>query len=66
MATNEIFRDANHLSAPVPAGTKAGDPLRLGGLNCVAQTDRNEDGAANPDPVRGYDTSTRLVTRPCG
>lgn len=61
MATNEIYRDANHLSAPVPEGTKAGDPLRLGGLNCVAQTDRNEDGAANPDPVRGYDPNLNPV-----
>lgn len=54
MATNEIYRDANHLSAPVPEGTKSGDPLRLGGLNVVAQTDRNNDEAATPDPVRGY------------
>lgn len=55
MATNENLRDADHISAPVPAGTKAGAPLRLGGLNGVAQTDRaktdvapyNADGTPN-------------------
>lgn len=55
MATNENFRDADHLSLPVPAGTKAGAPLRIGGLNAVAQTDRaktdvppyNSDGTPN-------------------
>ena len=51
MATNEIFRDADHLSLPVPAGTLSGAPVRVGGLNGVTQTARNE-GAA-PDPVRG-------------
>jgi hypothetical protein len=56
MALNEIFRDADHLSLPVPAGTKAGDPVRIGGLNGVAETDRantsvpatNADGTKNP------------------
>ena len=51
MALNEIYRDADHLSLPVPATTKAGAPVRVGGLNGVCQTDRNE-GAA-PDPIRG-------------
>lgn len=55
MATNEIFRDADHLPLPVPAGKKAGDPVRIGGLNGVCQTDRantnvdvlNADGTPN-------------------
>lgn len=59
MATNEIFRDADHLSLPVPAGTKAGDPVRVGGLNGVAETDRNEGAAA--DPVRGPAVNTNPV-----
>ena len=56
MAKNEILRDADHLSLPVPSGTKTGDPLRIGGLNVVAETDRantvgvaprNNDGSIN-------------------
>lgn len=44
MALNEKFRDADHLSLPVPSGTKSGDPVRIGGLNGVAQTARGEGG----------------------
>lgn len=55
MATNETFRDADHLSLPVPAGSVAGDPRRIGGLNVVCETDRaktdvaayNDDGTPN-------------------
>ena len=55
MATNETFRAADFLSLPVPSGTKAGDPLRIGGLNVVAVTDRantsvsptNDNGTTN-------------------
>lgn len=55
MATNEVFRDADHLSLPVPSGTKAGAPVRIGGLNGVTETDRantsvsptNSDGTPN-------------------
>lgn len=39
MALNEIFKEANHNSLPVPDGTLAGVPLRLGILNAVAETD---------------------------
>ena len=55
MAKNEIFRSGNKLSLPVPSGTDAGGPVRVGGLNGVCQTDRakvdvdpyNADGTAN-------------------
>ena len=55
MATNEKFRDADHLSLPVPAGKKSGDPVRIGVLNGVLATDRaktdvnpvNADGTPN-------------------
>lgn len=40
MARNEHLRDAQHVSLPVPAGTVSGDPVRVGILNGVAQTDR--------------------------
>jgi hypothetical protein len=39
VALNEIFKEANHLSLPVPDGTLAGKPLRIGILNAVAETD---------------------------
>lgn len=55
MATNEKFRPGDKVSLPVPSGTVAGAPLRIGGLNAVAQTDRakvdvsptNADGTRN-------------------
>lgn len=50
MAKNEHLRHANHVSLPVPAGTVSGDPVRVGVLNGVAQTDRataNDWGGGN-------------------
>lgn len=55
MSTNEKFRDGDHVSLPVASGKKAGDPVRVGGLNGVCQTDRanigvsplNSDGTPN-------------------
>ena len=55
MALNEVFRPDKHRSLPVPAGTKSGDPLRVGVINGVAVTDRantsvapfNADGTPN-------------------
>lgn len=44
MALNEVFRDADHLSLPVPASTGSGAPVRIGGLNGVTQTARGEGG----------------------
>ena len=38
MAFNEVFKVGNNISLPVPAGTASGDPVRVGGLNGVAQT----------------------------
>ena len=51
MARNEVFRDADHLSLPVPAGTLAGAPLRIGALNVVTETDRADSSVV--DPLRG-------------
>lgn len=59
MALNEIFRDADHLSLPVPANTKAGSPVRVGGLNGVTQTNRNEGTA--PTDTQGPDTTGNPV-----
>ena len=55
MATNIIYKPGQHLAAPVPANTKAGTAVRIGGLNAVTVTDRaktdvsplNADGSVN-------------------
>lgn len=46
MALNEVFRYAQRLTLPVVAGTKSGDPVLVGSLPGVAQTDRDTDGNA--------------------
>lgn len=46
MALNEVFRPDKHRSMPVPAGTKSGDPIRVGLINGVAVTDRANTGVA--------------------
>ena len=53
MATNEIFKEADYLSLPVPAGTVSGDPVLIGdaatGLVGVAQTTEGENyGTSTP------------------
>lgn len=52
---NETFRAGTKISLPVPAGTKAGAPLRIGTINVITATDRaktdvaptNGDGTVN-------------------
>jgi predicted RecA/RadA family phage recombinase len=46
MARNEVYRDADHLVLPVAAGVESGDPVQVGDLVGVAQTDRDADGNA--------------------
>lgn len=41
---NEYMRPAAELSLPVVAGTKAGDPVRVGAINGVAATNIGEGG----------------------
>lgn len=41
---NEYMRPADNLSLPVVAGTKSGDPVRVGVLNGVAATNIGEGG----------------------
>lgn len=38
MAKNEVFKEANYLSLPVPTGKLSGQPVRVGGLNGVLLT----------------------------
>ena len=60
MALNEHLRHANHLSLPVPAGTKSGDPVRVGILNGVAQTNRATATDWAGGNVEGEATATYL------
>ncbi|WP_163540831.1 DUF2190 family protein [Occultella kanbiaonis] len=46
MATNEVFRNADHLTLPVPSGTVSGNPVQVGSLVGVAVTTRDADGNA--------------------
>jgi len=46
MATNEVFRDADHITLPVPSGVVSGEAVVVGALVGVAQTDRAADGTA--------------------
>ena len=55
MAKNITYKPGQHLPAPVPANTKAGTAVRIGGLNAITVTDRaktdvapiNADGTVN-------------------
>lgn len=44
---NEYMRPAVELSLPVVAGTKSGDPVRVGAVNGVAATNIGEGGNAS-------------------
>lgn len=46
MAMNEKFRYGDHVSLPVPTGTKSGSPVLVGSLPGVAQTNEGEGGNA--------------------
>ncbi len=46
MARNEVFKDADYLSLPVPTGALSGEPVRVGAINAVLQTNEGsvDDG----------------------
>lgn len=46
MATNQRYTHFDHISLTVPEGTKSGDPVIVGQIAGVAQTDRGTDGRA--------------------
>ena len=51
MAKNEVFRDADHLSLPVPDGTGSGVPVIVGGVvdGLVGITETKEGEGGNAD-----------------
>jgi predicted RecA/RadA family phage recombinase len=46
MAKNEVYKNADYLSLPVPTGRLSGQPVRVGGLNGVLST--NEGSVDKP------------------
>jgi hypothetical protein len=65
MALNEVFKEGQRLSLPVPTGTLAGSPLRIGILNAVTQTD--EGSVTDPNNViNGVAKSTAGVGNKAG
>lgn len=57
---NEYMRPAVELSLPVVAGTKSGDPVRVGAVNGVAATNIGEGG--NPAGNASVVTDARSYT----
>jgi len=57
MARNEVFRDGRDISLLVGAGILSGDPVRVGSLNGVAQTDAADINGKN---VNGIATGNTL------
>lgn len=54
MATNEVYKYGNSIPLPVPDGTVSGDPVVVGQLTGVAQTDRDADGNATVALIGAY------------
>lgn len=65
MALNQIHPEGNHLSFPVPAGTKAGEPRRVGILNVVAEVDV-ATAEGTPDYLSGQNAAGRTSTNQVG
>lgn len=57
MSVNEKLRQGDKVSLPVPSGKKAGDPVRVGGLNGVLATDRAKTDVAPTNPDGTVNTS---------
>jgi predicted RecA/RadA family phage recombinase len=57
---NKVFKDADYISLPVPTGTLAGKPVRVGGLNAITVTD---EGSVSTTISLGAGVS---ITQPTG
>lgn len=42
MATNQLYPEARHITIPAPGQVKSGDPVVVGGIAGVAQTDAKD------------------------
>lgn len=53
MATNEVYKVGAYVSLPVPTTIKSGDPVRVGAINAVAQTDSGIAAVGSTPAVPG-------------
>lgn len=53
MATNEVYKVGAYVSLPVPETIKSGDPVRVGAINAVAQTDAGVTGTGGARNIPG-------------
>jgi predicted RecA/RadA family phage recombinase len=60
MARNEHMAKADHISVPVPAGTKSGDPVLVGSLPGYAVTGRGEGGNDTGNASVWFDGSAKV------
>ena len=51
MARNEVYKNADYLSLPVPTGKLSGEPVKIGGLNAVLHTN---EGSVDDGNIAAY------------
>lgn len=51
MSKNQVYDEISVISLPVPAGTKSGDPVKVGNFVGVADTDVQDDSHATTYPI---------------
>lgn len=66
MATNEVFRDADSITLPVPSGVVSGEVVKVGALVGVALTDRDADGNATVRRKGGWTVTAAAETYAVG
>jgi predicted RecA/RadA family phage recombinase len=66
MAKNEVFRDADHITLPVVASVVSGEPVKVGSLTGVAETDRDTAGNATVALKGAYTLTAAAATYAVG
>lgn len=66
MATNEVYRDADNVTLPVPAGVVSGEVVVVGAFVGVAQTSRDAAGNATVRRKGGHRVTAAAATYAVG
>lgn len=66
MAKNEVYKDADHLVLPVVASVVSGEPVKVGTLTGVAETDRDTAGNATVALKGAYTLTAAAATYAVG
>lgn len=61
MSTNLVYKVGNSLEIAVPSGITSGDPVVVGNITGVAETDRDTDGNATVKFDGVYDLSVKAI-----